>query len=110
MKKQILTKEECIEAYNNLNFKLCELEEKETGVDVYCLYDEDLEKFKELINEHFENPPLRFEELQKGMWVWDNKEKRYSHIVSFAGICQIYFYDYTVDFEEERFFRMQVEE
>ena len=55
------------------------------------------------------NPPLKFEELKEGMWVWDNKEKRYSKIESFAGI-QIYFYDYTDDFEENRFYRKQVEE
>ena len=29
----------------------------------------------QLIEEHFKNPALRFEELKQGMWIWD---RRYS--------------------------------
>ena len=27
---------------------------------------------QKLIEEHFDNPPLKFEDLKPGMWVWDN--------------------------------------
>lgn len=30
-----------------------------------------------LIEEHFSNPPLKFEELKEGMWVWDDRDKEY---------------------------------
>ena len=94
-----MTKDECAKALNALYFS--------DGTD-----DRDdgcYNVLMGLINEHFDNPPLKFEELEVGMWVWDNKEKRYSKIESFAWI-QIYFYDYTDDFEENRFYRKQVEE
>lgn len=103
----MLTKKECLEALNEIENDLCELEEYRKGVTVCCLYDESLDKLIQVINEHFDNPPLKFEELEEGMWIWDNKEKRYSKIESFAGI-QIYFYDYTDDFEENRFYRKQL--
>lgn len=32
---------------------------------------------KQLIQEHFDNPPLSFDDLKEGMWVWDDKEKLY---------------------------------
>lgn len=31
--------------------------------------------FKELINAYFDPQPYKFEDLKKGMWVWDNVEK-----------------------------------
>lgn len=31
----------------------------------------------QLIDEHFDNPPLKFEELKEGMWVWDNLIKEW---------------------------------
>ncbi|MCR0424292.1 hypothetical protein MKA34_03700 [[Clostridium] innocuum] len=37
----------------------------------------DLQK---LIEEHFDNPPLKFEDLHEGMWVWDDKNKIYNLI------------------------------
>lgn len=36
---------------------------------------------KQLINEHFENPPLKFEELIKHEVVWDNKVKEYAFVL-----------------------------
>lgn len=93
-----MNKEECLKALETLQ-------------DKYLNFDvvDELICFKSLIEEHFDNPPLKFEELKEEMWVWDNKEKRYSKIESFAWI-QIYFYDYTDVFKENRFYRKQVEE
>lgn len=67
------------------------------------------------------NPPLKFEELKEGMWIWDNYWEQYFEI------CEIYpdtkefdilihqnrinklRYD-PMKFEENRFYRKQVEE
>lgn len=35
---------------------------------------------KKLIQVHFSNPPLKFDELKEGMWVWDNYWKEYFEI------------------------------
>lgn len=32
--------------------------------------------FKQLIKEHFDPQPYTFRELNKGMWIWDDKENR----------------------------------
>ena len=34
-----------------------------------------------LIEEHFSNPPLQFEELKEGMWIWDNQLKWFFRVV-----------------------------
>lgn len=68
------------------------------------------------------NPPLTFEELHEGMWVWDNKIKRFIKIAEVEH-SQGYFiidedvyleeindwYD-EIWFEENRFYRRQVKE
>lgn len=41
------------------------------------LINNSINLFENLIHEHFDNPPLSFEELEAEMWVWDNKEKMY---------------------------------
>lgn len=33
-----------------------------------------------LLRELVDNPPLKFEELKEGMWVWDSKTKSYIYI------------------------------
>ncbi|MCR0266061.1 hypothetical protein MKC73_19395, partial [[Clostridium] innocuum] len=75
--------------------------------------------FKLLIEEHFDNPPLKFEDLKEGMWVWDNSE----YEKNYAQIKRIYVsgeYLYVVmkqdeDYnrvgrmlEDNRFFRREV--
>ena len=37
--------------------------------------------FKELIDEHFDNPPLKFEELIKHKFVWDNELKEFAFVL-----------------------------
>lgn len=50
----VLTEEECKAAVNDIEYDLCELEERKTGVDVCCLYNENLEIFRELVKEYFQ--------------------------------------------------------
>ena len=64
------------------------------------------------------NPPLKFEELKDEMWVWDNKEKKYIKSCNNfdteeygKGIrVQIGFDLVRYPYEENRFYRKQVEE
>lgn len=79
---------------------------------------------QEIIDELQANPPLKFEELKEGMWVWDNKEKEYLYIRhvnigKFSGIkyfayLGIYrnlreFKDLDMIFEENRFYRKEAD-
>lgn len=77
--------------------------------------------FEQLINEHFDNPPLKFEELKEGMWVWDNVKNEYMPIdnVNKTNRCfnEVTYcsdiwgdedYDY-IKFEENRFYRREVQ-
>lgn len=94
------------------------------GNCIECEYDKALE----LIYEHFHNPPLRFEELKEGMWVWDDVEKEFlkvkcvcvadeghyifkegTKIIEFV-LCGISSRTVDVEFEPNRFYRKQVEE
>lgn len=75
-----------------------------------------------LIEEHFYNPPLKFEELKVGMWVWDNEHDMFNQILELRINCaeeQEIEFNYSLEtddkiyndiFEENRFYRKQVEE
>lgn len=45
------------EAYESVYQLMCELEGIKTGVDVHCLYDEDLEMLKELVEKETPKMP-----------------------------------------------------
>lgn len=72
------------------------------------------------------NPPLKFDELKEGMWVWDNKYKYYfecnPRISTDMAECVWYesfwyntgegydeFYEDYIEFEENRFYRKEVQ-
>ena len=71
-------------------------------------------RLEELINEHFDNLPLKFEEIELGKWYWDNKLKDYIYIDGrFGENC----FEYRAShgsgvrrFEENRFYRREVKE
>lgn len=74
---------------------------------------EEYDVLEQLIKEHFDNPPLKFEELKEGMLVWDNKFKEWCLITIMCKYPHKRYFDGTIDdskFEEGRFFRKQVEE
>lgn len=92
-------------------------------------YVEDLEKnfiqleqsYDKLWDSVNHNPPLKFEELKVGMWVWDNymkewiKIKRLKTVIISMNNYQYYIYvennwGIPVEYEENRFYRKQVEE
>lgn len=57
--------------------------------------------------------PYKFEELKKGMWVWDEKEKKCNKIIEIEGRNIDFYYitesidRFIVEFEEGRFFPVQ---
>ena len=62
----MLSKEECIKR----------LKEARSTIQPYYYINEAIDyAIKEL-----QNPPLKFEELHEGMWIWDNKYKQYIKI------------------------------
>lgn len=40
---------------------------------------------EQLIREHFDNQPLKFEELKEGMWIWDNQLKWFFNVA----VCDV---------------------
>lgn len=71
------------------------------------------ELLQNLIHEHFDNPPLKFEELEVGMWVWDDKLKEWCVLGSFwKDALNRYYVGGLSDspWEQNRFYRKQVEE
>ncbi|MGN1343778.1 MAG: hypothetical protein ACI4U3_04310 [Traorella sp.] len=113
-----LTKEECLRAYEVIDtlINLMCGEKREDGYEPSI--DETINSMrvlKQLIEKHFDNPPLKFEELKENMWVWDNKYKMYLKIYEafhFKGYEEwIQYADGVCDlFEENRFFRREVKE
>lgn len=83
-----LTKKNCMIAKNRMRglaYASCNC--REENIDEVNNCDNYLEQ---LINEHFDNPPLKFEDLKEGVWVWDDKEKWYRKIVILFDPCQEY--------------------
>lgn len=84
--------------------------------DYFDLIEEYKECRKELESyyEMMSNPPLKLEELEENMTVWDNKFKEWCLITMMCGKYPHKRYlDGTIDdseFEEGRFFRKKVEE
>lgn len=101
----MLTKEGCLKALEYL--------EKLEHEKDQC--DEKSTVLNQLIFEHFDNPPFKFEELKEGMWVWDNKMVLYIRIAKIIGKT-IYVEDFLYGFdcygryEENRFYRKEVQE
>lgn len=129
----MLTKEECEKALDCLSDddKMDELAQKFSMDDDYTsnvnyemarkwCYDQ----LKQCIDEHFDNQPLKFEELEEGMWVWDNKHKVYNQIyrlygnfmstkhnaVQFKHLNETTQWGDTIEFEKKRFYRKEVQE
>lgn len=125
-----LTKEEYIDIIENLDFfygdnlittaELRKIKHRETQKKDLENFKKKINCLKQLINEHFDNTPLKFEELKENMWVWDNKTKSYIFIfkplnwepikgIRYANMIIYHSAEgYYMDFEENRFFRYEV--
>jgi hypothetical protein len=112
----MLTKEKCENALNNI---LCNIGVARSDYRTSGKAKEDYCTLNSLIEEHFDNPPLKFDELEENMWVWDNKRKVklliaycYSEDdMGYYNLSNPEDYKYVhIEFEENRFYRKQVEE
>lgn len=123
----MLTKEECEKAFKRLNGMIVTSPFEEDLIDCNDLkkYDTQLQNdfmddvmvFMQLIEEHFNPQPYKFEELKRGMWVWDDKFKDCMKIKIIFKPCKSYpngslkaYHDLNeetlnfIEFEEGRFF------
>lgn len=66
----MLNKEECKRALENMHSQV-DIETQWYSYDV----------LKELIDEHFNPKPYKFEDLKPNMWVWDNVAKECLYVV-----------------------------
>ena len=69
----MLTKEKCLDALSALEMEIMHASSLSYWYKERVLSVSNV--LFQLINEHFDNPPLKFEELKDSMCVWDNKEK-----------------------------------
>lgn len=105
-----------VQENNQLKNLLIEFQTGEAYRELKKSYDELLGHavaFQEELINLKDNPPLKFEELEVGMWVWDNLIKEYKKIygkeIKYNEEWVEYRYDF-VAFEENRFYRCQVKE
>ena len=111
-----MNRAECERAYANLEF--CRevmresIERNGEIINPVSSFDKAMVMFARLIEDHFDNPPLKFEQLEVGMWVWDNKRKEWCVLAAFwKDALNRYYVSGISDspFEENRFYRKQVE-
>ena len=99
----MLTKEECLNSVNELILNWG-----------YEGLEEDLEPIYQLIEEHFENPPLEWEEIKECNVVYDKEEKKYRLIEDFLENGKRIVFTNTIDsfitenYESNRFYRKEV--
>ena len=111
----MLTKEECREALDDI-YALASPCKEEVYEHRSNYLKRRYDLIGELIEEHFDNPPLGFEELKEGMFVWDNKHHTYIKIDRIWGSYNkaIYFYAIgwecceNTEYEPNRFYRKEV--
>lgn len=115
----MLNKEECEKALEH--FEKCYWNQ-DCSYGAMSRVRKDLDILNKLIHEHFSNPPLKFEELEEGMWIWDSQLKWFFRI----SICNVkienfeYIKLFKVEkyeggsmlmfYEPNRFYRKEVQE
>lgn len=97
------------------------------ALNIFCEQNTFKDISKDVLNENYkllqelvDNPPLKFEDLHEGMWIWDDKTKSYIYIfkplewepvrgIRYAShIITNSVEGYYMDFEENRFYRREV--
>ena len=105
---------EFVELLKPHGYGMLSAEEFEHWISYICKHNADNDMIIMSQNEQLEqikNPqPYKFEELKKGMWVWDEKEKKCNKIIKIEGRNIDFYYitesidRFIVEFEENRFF------
>ena len=85
--------------------------------DDFCVsMRNNIKQLENLIKEHFDNQPLKFEDLEENMWVWVKKLNGYFKINSIVDLTAENWKKYVdfgfgyIEFKENMFYRKQVEE
>lgn len=114
----MLTKEECKEALEHIKtLRGSNYGGYYSGFNNSALpFDEDINVMQELMHEYFDNPPLEFEEIKKGMWIWDNARKEWVKVEAqretYTKIVECWVIGWvllkTYEFEPNRFYRKEV--
>lgn len=116
----MLTKEECLKALDFIEEETTVIEDYTTMPFITCNHlQKEIAIIRQLIKEHFDNPPLKFEELKPKMWIWDNRWNEYKYIDIYDDWHDCYWLRIVDDvhgetlslagYEENRYFRKQVE-
>ena len=116
----MLTKEECLEALRDIECNLpMSYINSEYGLFGRCAYVKQIEILKNLIYEHFNNPPLEWEEIKVNDVIFDKELKETIKIKDkfiFDDIKNITFEifgsnrTYARTYEENSFYRKEVRE
>ena len=107
----MLTKEECENALNSI---LCNIGVARSDYRTSGKAKEDYHTLKSLIEEHFDNPPLKFEELKECNVVYDKEQKKYRLIEDILESGKRIVFTNTIDsfitenYESNRFYRKEV--
>lgn len=131
-----LTKQECKDSLSKIiTVKIYEILKNEP--EALSLYENDCNVLEQLIEEHFssstrveareqldmtcacsgqvENPPLKLEEIENAMVIWDNEEEEYIKCYEFFNGQWLYLRFgnedmYVFVFTENRFYRREVKD
>lgn len=120
----MLNREECERAYKTVEdvfyIEFCPEEAERENIERPSWDDfvKSMDLLEKMIMEHFDNPPLKFEELKEGMFVWDNKKHTYIQIekITESFMKNIFFNQIGweccehMGFEPNRFYRKEVQE
>ena len=99
----MITKEECLKALDDIKML--------GGINIPL---ESLETIENLIEEHFDNQPLQFEDLEENMWVWVKKLNGYFKINSIVDLTAENWKKYVnfgfgyIEFKEEMFYKKEI--
>lgn len=114
----MLTEKECNNAFDRVA-RFCSFYDPYKDAEHLKLHGE-LDVLFNLIEEHFSNPPLKFEELKPKMWVWDNKKEKYNKIVEayegYNGKAVSFYYTtgeerkFAASYEPYRYYRKEVKD
>lgn len=112
-----MNKEECLKALKYY-WKLFELHRKDYYVSEAREKEiiNNIECIENLIEEHFDNQPLKFEELEENMWVWVKKLNGYFKINSIVDLTEENNKKYVdfgfgyIEFKENMFYKKEIKE
>lgn len=109
-----MTKDELLRNLKNIKEQYKGRKYSTFELNVYAMVSDVID----FIEEEFSNPPLKFEELKEGMWVWDDVTKRYMKVYdisyseeTFNVNGEWYLNDLYLEefmFEQSRFYRREV--